>query len=368
VVGAFACLGGLIQLGWRRGFLPRSGDLLQPGRRIEELVAVDVRVARDRREVGVTEVLGDEAGVADFLAEPRRGCVAQRVGGDMLLDPSALRRATDYVGEDRLLQASAREPAEDRASQREGVRDPFLDLEPPPKPRQERDWLTCEEFRRLLDAAGRPERNLPGLADRDRLTLLAPPEELAQEEKAPVVRRLRGARPLPVRAQIVDDRRLLEDAPPVRLRPVEQVVDGDSIGDERALALLRGFEATQPIVARLPQRESVCRWPSGLSAELAESGGEDNEGRPVVRRRAGVCERCLERSERGAIGTCLGSAVCGPVGLRRLDRDDSRLAFERRSVSFRESQETAVSPPRGEPDGSPTNRVHRKSPVTRAFP
>src|SRR6266508_3183984 len=58
-------------------------------------------------------------------------------------------------------------------SQREGVRDPFVDLEPPRKPRQERDWLTKEEFRRLLDAAGRPERNLPGLAERDRLALLA---------------------------------------------------------------------------------------------------------------------------------------------------------------------------------------------------
>jgi integrase/recombinase XerC len=58
-------------------------------------------------------------------------------------------------------------------SQREGIRDPFLDLEPPPKPRQERDWLTQEEFRRLLDAAGHPERNLPGLAERDRLALLA---------------------------------------------------------------------------------------------------------------------------------------------------------------------------------------------------
>src|SRR6266545_4632502 len=58
-------------------------------------------------------------------------------------------------------------------SQREGVRDPFVDLEPPPKPRQERDWLTPEEFRLLLDAAGRPERSLPGLAERDQLTLLA---------------------------------------------------------------------------------------------------------------------------------------------------------------------------------------------------
>jgi integrase/recombinase XerC len=58
-------------------------------------------------------------------------------------------------------------------SQREDVRDPFVDLEPPPKPRQERDWLTPEEFRLLLDGAGPPERNLPGLAERDRLALLA---------------------------------------------------------------------------------------------------------------------------------------------------------------------------------------------------
>jgi integrase/recombinase XerC len=56
---------------------------------------------------------------------------------------------------------------------RDGVPDPFLDLDAPSKPRQERDWLTPEEFRRLLDAAGRPERNLPGLAERDRLVLLA---------------------------------------------------------------------------------------------------------------------------------------------------------------------------------------------------
>jgi integrase/recombinase XerC len=58
-------------------------------------------------------------------------------------------------------------------SRRDGLPDPFLDLEPPPKPRQEREWLTRDEFRRLLDAAGRPERNLPGLAERDRLALLA---------------------------------------------------------------------------------------------------------------------------------------------------------------------------------------------------
>lgn len=58
-------------------------------------------------------------------------------------------------------------------SRRDGVPDPFLDLEPPPKPRQERDWLDPDEFRRLLAAAGQPERNLPGLAERDRLVLIA---------------------------------------------------------------------------------------------------------------------------------------------------------------------------------------------------
>ena len=57
-------------------------------------------------------------------------------------------------------------------SKRVGAPDPFRDLDPPPKPRQERDWLTREEFRRLLDAAGKPDRNLPGLAERDQLTLL----------------------------------------------------------------------------------------------------------------------------------------------------------------------------------------------------
>jgi integrase len=57
-------------------------------------------------------------------------------------------------------------------SSRHGLPDPFRDLEAPPKPRQESDWLTPDEFRRLLGAAGRPQRNLPGLAERDQLVLL----------------------------------------------------------------------------------------------------------------------------------------------------------------------------------------------------
>lgn len=79
-----------------------------------ELVAIDVRVASHGREAGVAEVLGDKAGVAAFLAQPGRGSVAQRVGGDVLLDPGARGGSPDDVGEDRLLQASTVKPTEDR--------------------------------------------------------------------------------------------------------------------------------------------------------------------------------------------------------------------------------------------------------------
>jgi site-specific recombinase XerD len=56
---------------------------------------------------------------------------------------------------------------------RAGVADPFVELEPPVKPRQEADWLTREEFARLLAAAASPPRRRAGLARRDRLVLLA---------------------------------------------------------------------------------------------------------------------------------------------------------------------------------------------------
>jgi integrase/recombinase XerD len=58
-------------------------------------------------------------------------------------------------------------------SRRAGVTDPFLDLEPPPKPQQEADWLTSEEFGRLLAAAAAPLRKRAGLVERDQLVLLA---------------------------------------------------------------------------------------------------------------------------------------------------------------------------------------------------
>ena len=50
--------------------------------------------------------------------------------------------------------------------------DPFLELEAPPKPQQEADWLTEQEFARLLAAAEHRRGGATGLAERDRLVLL----------------------------------------------------------------------------------------------------------------------------------------------------------------------------------------------------
>jgi integrase len=52
-----------------------------------------------------------------------------------------------------------------------GATDPFADLECPPKPRQVADWLTPEEFKRVIEAASTPPRRYDGLAERDRLVL-----------------------------------------------------------------------------------------------------------------------------------------------------------------------------------------------------
>jgi integrase len=57
-------------------------------------------------------------------------------------------------------------------SRRNGLPDPFVELQGPPKPQQEADWLTEPEFERLLTAAANPPRYRNGLAERDRLVLL----------------------------------------------------------------------------------------------------------------------------------------------------------------------------------------------------
>lgn len=58
-------------------------------------------------------------------------------------------------------------------SRRRGSADPFVELEAPPKPHQEREWLTREEFGAMLQAAGHPRRRRPGIVRRDRLVLMA---------------------------------------------------------------------------------------------------------------------------------------------------------------------------------------------------
>jgi hypothetical protein len=68
----------------------------------------------DGREVGVAEVLGDEACVAGRLAKPGRGSVAEGMGGDALLDARSPGGSRDDPGEDRRLQAAAAEAAKDR--------------------------------------------------------------------------------------------------------------------------------------------------------------------------------------------------------------------------------------------------------------
>lgn len=96
-------VGRQLHVGWRSRFIPRNGERFESTGRFEQLLAVDMCVARDGREVGVAEVLGDEPRVAELLAEPGRGRVAERVRGDVLLQSGALRGAADDVGEDRLL-------------------------------------------------------------------------------------------------------------------------------------------------------------------------------------------------------------------------------------------------------------------------
>src|SRR5581483_3961735 len=94
----------------------------------------------------------DEATIVDYLADYQRRA-----------EPAP----ATYYRRFGLLRRFVRWP-----SRRSGTPDPFLDLEAPPKPQQEADWLTEQEFARLLAAAEHPRRRRTGLAERDRLVLL----------------------------------------------------------------------------------------------------------------------------------------------------------------------------------------------------
>jgi integrase/recombinase XerC len=114
-------------------------------------------------------------------------------------------------------------------SRRNGLPDPFLELEPPPKPQQEADWLTEDEFAQLLAAAEHPRRCRKGLAERDRLVLLALVQtsvrrselialdwcdvDLESERPSLLVRRGKGAKPRrqPLAPQLAEELRQLRD-------------------------------------------------------------------------------------------------------------------------------------------------------------
>jgi len=159
--------GSLLELGERAAPAARSGRLiardreewlrrLQSARRSESTVnayriAIDDLIAWAAREERTTELFGEQA-IVDHLDDYRRR-----------LHPAPATYHRRFL----LLRAFMR-----WASNRNGVPDPFLELQAPVKPRQESDWLTREEFAQLLDAAGRPARRRPGLVERDQLVLL----------------------------------------------------------------------------------------------------------------------------------------------------------------------------------------------------
>lgn len=112
---------------------------------IDDLLAWASRAGRE-------EALFQEAAIVDYLDDYRRRCAPA---------PATYHRR--FILLRRFMQW---------LSHRDGLPDPFCDLQAPPKPRQEADWLTPEEFAALLDAAGRPQRNRAGIVERDRLVLL----------------------------------------------------------------------------------------------------------------------------------------------------------------------------------------------------
>jgi hypothetical protein len=98
------------------------------GGRVQLLIG-DVGVAADGGEVGVAEIGGHEARVARLLAQPGGGRVAERVGGDALLEAGALAGAADDAGKDRRLQALASV----ESSRREAIGAPGSSSAIPPK-------------------------------------------------------------------------------------------------------------------------------------------------------------------------------------------------------------------------------------------
>jgi integrase/recombinase XerC len=144
-------------------------------------------------------------------------------------------------------------------SRRSGLPDPFLELQPPPKPQQEADWLTESEFARLLTAAEHPPRRRRGLAERDRLVLLTLVQtglrrselialdwadlELAGPRPTLLVRRGKGGKPRrqPLAASLAHDLALLRS-------------DRDAAADAPVFCGLEGKRLQPTILAGIIRR------------------------------------------------------------------------------------------------------------------
>jgi len=160
--------GSLVELGVRAVPSTRSGRLIARDRdawlrRLQSAgrsdstisayrIAIDDLLAWAERKQRTGDLF-DEQAIVDHLDDYRKRC-----------NPAATTYYRRFVLLRRFMQWLSR---------RQGTPDPFLELEAPSKPRQERDWLTHAEFAALLEAAENPRRRRPGLVQRDRLVLMA---------------------------------------------------------------------------------------------------------------------------------------------------------------------------------------------------
>jgi len=240
---------------------------------------------------------------------------------------------------------------------RVGALDPFRDLDPPPKPRQERDWLTREEFRRLLDAAGKPERNLPGLAERDQLVLVALVTtglrrselcalewrdlELDGRKRTLLVRHGKGdkSRSQPIPARLASELLTLRDAR--QPRPTDPVFCG-----------LNGARLQETILADIIRRAT------------ARAGIEKHVTAHTLRHTAATWLR-QERGDTRLVAEYLGHADLSTVArYAHVDREELHDAAGRL-----EQLATPEAPPpqdatperqSGDPPASTTDRPHRR--------
>jgi integrase len=228
---------------------------------------------------------------------------------------------------------------------RVGAADPFRDLDPPPKPRQERDWLTQEEFQRLLDAAGKPERNLPGLAERDQLVLLALVTtglrrselcalewrdlELDGRKRSLLVRHGKGdrSRSQPIPARLARELRRLRDAR--QPKPTDPVVCG-----------LNGGRLQETILADIIRRAA------------ARAGIEKHVTAHTLRHTAATWLR-QERGDTRLVAEYLGHADLSTVArYAHVDRDELHDAAGRLEQLAVPTEEGAPPDPPVEPGGS----------------